>query len=560
MGQKKKTSASRSKQPPSSTAVTVVEVEPSEISACSFNDGGFSGPDANGEPLDSSVVKLECEKALKSFGRGSYNKAIRLIKDSCSRHQDSALIHRVQGTICVKVAAVYEDLATKQKYLRNAIESARKAVELSPNSIEFGHFYANLLYEAANEGKREYEEVVQECHRALSIEYPIDPARESLQDETQLKILTPEARIAHFQDELRSLIQKSNIYSLSTWMQTLGNGEEKFRLIPLRRMAEDPIESNLIQSRRPNEIKKSTKTNEERRKEIEVRVAAHRLLQQKSESSPSENVEAVNNKGSDSALAAGPRSGERRKHGNARKNGSTADRRDRVRSYWDSLSKEMKKEFLRVKFSDLKSHFSGSKDGQAYEIVSEALSFCEANKTWRFWACCRCSQNFIESEAHMHHIVQAHMGNVLPKMQMVLPQIVDTERIDMLFKSPWKPLDLSATLKLLRSQQKIQNSEFDEFHSGDNMDGGDDCFKDAWNDTTPDGDTCNGWNENESEEEVKLSIAFPPPDGWPISDDPERAKLLLEDMEIKVSFQKFCLDRICLICKTGDPWIWSSTH
>ncbi|KAL9831594.1 putative transcription factor C2H2 family [Arabidopsis thaliana] len=535
MGQKKKTSASRSKQPPSSTAVTVVEVEPSEISACSFNDGGFLGPDANGEPLDSSVVKLECEKALKSFGRGSYNKAIRLIKDSCSRHQDSALIHRVQGTICVKVAAVYEDLATKQKYLRNAIESARKAVELSPNSIEFGHFYANLLYEAANEGKREYEEVVQECHRALSIEYPIDPARESLQDETQLKILTPEARIAHFQDELRSLIQKSNIYSLSTWMQTLGNGEEKFRLIPLRRMAEDPIESNLIQSRRPNEIKKSTKTNEERRKEIEVRVAAHRLLQQKSESSPSENVEAVNNKGSDSALAAGPRSGERRKHGNARKNGSTADRRDRVRSYWDYLSKEMKKEFLRVKFSDLKSHFSGSKDGQAYEIVSEALSFCEANKTWRFWACCRCSQNFIESEAHMHHIVQAHMGNVLPKMQMVLPQIVDTERIDMLFKSPWKPLDLSATLKLLRSQQKIQNSEFDEFHSGDNMDGGDDCFKDAWNDTTPDGDTCNGWNENESEEEVKLSIAFPPPDGWPISDDPERAKLL---EKIRAAFEQ----------------------
>ncbi|CAL9247237.1 unnamed protein product [Arabidopsis halleri] len=531
MGQKKKTSA-RSKQSPSSAAVTTVavaEVEPSEISACSFNDGGFSGPDANVEPLDSAVVKLECEKALKSFGRGSYNKAIRLIKDSCSRHQDSALIHRVQGTICVKVAAVYEDLATKHKYLRNAIESARKAVELSPNSIEFGHFYANLLYEAANDGKREYEEVVQECHRALSIEYPIDPARESLQDETQLKILTPEARIAHFQDELRSLIQKSNIYSLSTWMQNLGNGEEKFRLIPLRRMAEDPIESNLIQTRRPNEIKKATKTLEERRKEVEVRVAAHRLLQQKSESSPSENVEAVNNKGSDPTLVAGPRSGERRKHGNARKNGSTADRRDRVRSYWDSLSKEMKKEFLRVKFSDLKSHFSASKDGQAYEILSEALSFCEANKTWRFWACCRCSENFIEPEAHMHHIVQEHMGNVLPKMQMVLPQIVDTERIDMLFNSPWKPLDLSAAVKLLRSQQKIQNSEFNEFHSGDNIDDGDDCFKDEWNDTTPEkenlGDACNGWNENESEE-GKLSIAFPPPDGWPISDDPERAKLL----------------------------------
>nr|UCU06597.1 RNA polymerase beta subunit [Ziziphus hajarensis] len=34
----------------------------------------------------------------------------------------------------------------------------------------------------------------------------------------------------------------------------------------------------------------------------------------------------------------------------------------------------------------------------------------------------------------------------------------------------------------------------------------------------------------------------------------------LEDMEIRVSFQKFYLDKICLICKMEDPLIWSSTH
>ncbi|KAL1187952.1 hypothetical protein V5N11_009265 [Cardamine amara subsp. amara] len=526
MGQKKKTHAPRSKQSPSSAAATVAEVEPSEISACTFDEGGISGLGSNVEPLDSPVIKLECEKALKSFGRGSYTKAIRLIKDSCSRHQDSALIHRVQGTVYVKVASLYEDLASKQKYLRNAIESARKAVELSPNSIEFGHFYANLLYEAANDGG-EYEEVVQECHRALSIESPIDPARESLQDEH--KILTPEARIAHVQDELRSLIQKSNIYSLSTWMKHLGNGDEKFRLIPIRRMTEDPIESNFTQTKRPNEIKKATKTLEEKRKEVEVRVAAARLLQQTSESSPSENGGTVNDKGSDTTLGAGQRSGERRKHGNARKNGSTADRRDRVRSYWDSMSKEMKKELLRVRVTDLKSHFSASKDGQENDIISEALSFCEANKTWRFWVCCRCSEKFLDSEAHMQHIVQEHMGNVLPKMQMVLPQSVDCKKIDMLLTSQWKPLDLSAAVKLLCGQQKIQNSELSEFHSGDNMEDGGDCFKDAWNDTSPEkenfGDACNGCDENESEED-KLLIPFPLPDEWPISDDPERTKLL----------------------------------
>ncbi|XP_024013421.1 uncharacterized protein LOC18021057 isoform X2 [Eutrema salsugineum] len=531
MGQKKKTLASRSKQSPSSAAV---EAAPSsEISSCSFNEGGFSGPAANAEPVVSAEVKLECEKALLSFQRGSYNKAIRLMKEACSRHRDSALIHRVQGTLYVKVASVFEDPATKQKHLRNAIESARKAVELSPNSIEFGHFYANLLFEAANDGREsiEFDEVLQECQRALSIENPIDPAKESLQDENQQKILTPEGRIANVQDELTSLIQKSNLGSISTWMKNLGNGEEKFRLIPIRRMVEDPIESTLIQTRRPNEIKKATKTLEEKRKEIEVRVAAAKLVQQqKSESSSSDIVGTVNNKGADPALGAGQRSGERRKHGNARKNGSTAERRDRVRSYWDSMSIEMKKELLRVKVSDLKSHFSASKDGNANEVISEAMSFCEANKTWRFWVCCRCSEKFMDSESHMQHIVQEHMGNVLPKMQMVLPESLDSERIEILLSSPWKPLDLSAAVKLLCSHQKIQNSESSEFHSGDNMDDGDDCFKDAWNDidTSPEKenleDTCNG----------KLSVSFHLPDGWPISDDIERAKLL---KKIRAAFE-----------------------
>ncbi|KAL8519818.1 hypothetical protein ACS0TY_010670 [Phlomoides rotata] len=73
--------------------------------------------------------------------------------------------------------------------------------------------------------------------------------------------------------------KKSNIASISTWMKNLGNGEDKFRLIPIRRVPEDLMELRLIQTKRPNEIKKVAKTPEERRKEIEVRVAAARLLQ-----------------------------------------------------------------------------------------------------------------------------------------------------------------------------------------------------------------------------------------------------------------------------------------
>ncbi|KAK4778684.1 hypothetical protein SAY86_006212 [Trapa natans] len=149
---------------------------------------------------------------------------------------------------------------------------------MSPNSGEFARFYANFLIEVANEAK-EYEEVVMECKRALAIENPIDPAKESLQEESLQKPMSVEARINNIQGEFRNLIQKCNFASISTWMKNLG-GDEKFRLIPIRRGTEDPMELRLVQARRPNEIKKATKTPEERRKEIEVRVSAARLLQQ----------------------------------------------------------------------------------------------------------------------------------------------------------------------------------------------------------------------------------------------------------------------------------------
>ena len=74
--------------------------------------------------------------------------------------------------------------------------------------------------------------MVQECERAFTIENPIDPMKEILQDESQQKMLMADVRIGHVQNEIQSLIEKSNIASISTWMKNLGNAEEKFGLIP----------------------------------------------------------------------------------------------------------------------------------------------------------------------------------------------------------------------------------------------------------------------------------------------------------------------------------------
>ena len=69
-GQKKKPLAPRSKQSlPSSLAAA--EVGPSEVSAFTFYEGGVSGPAGKAEPSDLAAIKVEFEKALASFQRGS---------------------------------------------------------------------------------------------------------------------------------------------------------------------------------------------------------------------------------------------------------------------------------------------------------------------------------------------------------------------------------------------------------------------------------------------------------------------------------------------------------
>lgn len=549
MGRKKKVTDPRSKQSPAARGVVLdVSCLPNAADPSSISDKGSNHSQSRIEPvfvnesddLFCSSIKLECERALTALRRGNHTKALRLMKELNSRNENSihsALIHRVQGTVCVKVASIIDDLNTKQRHLKNAIEYARKAVQLSPNSIEFSHFYANLLYDVANDAK-EYEEVVQECERALGLENPIDPAKESLQDEKNQKIPTAEARITHFQTELRQLIQKSNIYSISSWMKNLGNGEEKFRLIPIRRVTEDPMEARLVQARRANEIKKATKTPEERRKEIEVRVAAARLLQQKSETSPMQNEEGKADRTLDSSSGSGTRVSERRKHGNLRKDGSSAEKRDWVHSFLNSTSMESKKDLLKIKTGDLKTHFSSSKDALANEVISEALSFYDANKTWKFWVCCKCDEKFVDSESYMHHMVQDHMGSLLPKMQAILPQNIDNEWTEMLLNCSWKALDISAAAKMLTDQTKCKDSELAEDIRTQSHSECNDCFKDAWDSSSEKhnhGNSLNEFNlyEKDSNDGFKTyhenqgSVAsYSFSDGFPVSDDSERTKLL----------------------------------
>ena len=278
-----------------------------------------------------------------------------------------------------------------------------------------------------------------------------------------------------------------------------------------------------------------------------------------------ENEGGRDDRGLDSTSGSGL--GQRRKNGNVRKNGSRAERRDWVRSYWNLMSLDRKKELLRIRVSDIKSHFGLSKDGLANEVLAEALLFAEASKAWKFWVCCRCSEKFADSESHRQHVVQEHVGNLLPEMKEVLPQNVDNEWNEMLLNCPWKPLDVSATVGLLGNERKNKDFEFaedfysrnhmedsddyfkdawdsefaEDFYSGNHMEDSDDYFKDAW-DSFPEkgsfGDSCNNvaLKSNNYDKITNIecrecdedpgSVTNPLAGSWPISDDIERGKLL----------------------------------
>jgi hypothetical protein len=416
--------------------------------------GGCSGTD---ETANAALIRGECEKALVALRRGNSTKALRLIKDACVRNEGSGVAHRVQGHIFMRLASLSTN--TNQRHFVSALESARKAASLCPQSVEYSHFYAQLLFEAAKDSEG-YGEVVRECERALSIEDPIDPARESLHSEQQPELPTPEARIAHVHQELKALVQKANISSISTWMKTLGTGagEEKLRFVQMKKFADqDPMEQRVSQPKRPHEVKKVVKTPEERRKEIEVRVAAAKLLQQRDTTS----TEAGGGDSTEDHGQSLQKKLDRRKSSgpNSRRlsKALTIDERiDRVRQFWHGLMQENREAKLVVSVVELKDHLTSWKEAgglvkshAASDALSEALEFAQEKKTWRFWACCKCGERLITHQDLSHHTWEEHIRSLPENLQQVVPQEISQEWVDQLLDEDCRPIDGVAAVRML---------------------------------------------------------------------------------------------------------------
>ncbi|KAA8530308.1 hypothetical protein F0562_005017 [Nyssa sinensis] len=457
MGHKRQKTHSGSIPPPPATRdASHVGVSPTIISADDLRQ-----EQSKNEQIDSiscDPINIECKRALTAFRLGNHTEAVSIMKDVCHRHKASAIAHCVQGNVYFKLAKITDDHVMEQEHLKNAANSMKRAISLSPKSLKPSHFYCCVLYLMGNEMLME-----EECKKGFSNYEGLDPIEESL-----LKYFEIDFKL----EDIESMRKNSKLKRR--------DGEQ------------NAMEVRSVQTKHPNEINKGKKMLEDRRTEIEIQVAAAKLLQR----SENNEVRVFESSLGDHRLE------QRRKNANTQKLVSSLTRIRKVLSYWKSMSVEEKRGLLEIKICDLRVYFSSLKESLAGQIFSEAIGFTEKNSTWKFWTCCSCDEKFIDTESLIRHLKGKHTGNLSQKLQSVVPIAINSNTFEMLLKIPWKPVDTPAAMRIFESQFRSKSHNFFEDYPQP-TEGNEDC---------------------------------PVDDGkWPLSNDSERREIL---EEIRGIFQR----------------------
>ncbi|KAH7846006.1 hypothetical protein Vadar_008538 [Vaccinium darrowii] len=119
-----------------------------------------------------SLIKSECLAAIAAHIGGNPAEAFRLMEETRLRYENCGLVYASQYKLHALEASRLEtsDGVLFQKHVRSAVDSARRAVILSPNSTEFETLYVQALNKLSSSDVEEFHEV---CERGLSIENPL---------------------------------------------------------------------------------------------------------------------------------------------------------------------------------------------------------------------------------------------------------------------------------------------------------------------------------------------------------------------------------------------------
>ncbi|XP_024956558.2 uncharacterized protein LOC112498919 [Citrus sinensis] len=403
--------------------------------------------------------------AIAAYDERDYVGTLRCIKNSRSRYEKCPFYHHATAFILYKIVLgnKYDD-DTNKKFIQDAAISALEASVQCSNSTTIAYFCACTLYDLAR-FNGEYDQVIQECNRALRIENPREPERSSF----VFKDPSQEWEIEKTKQELRELIKKS---------------ERKKRWAAI-----SSVEM----------IEESAKAAEKKVVEIKNQLARLGNLPEKEEMEQNPMREKLE---------------ERKKKQFADKFMANFEKANNARSFWNNeMSAEQKRSLFRVKREELEKHLTDRKEK---DLLSEAIKFAKAQGEWKFWECCDCSEKFGDWQSCMEHLCDSHDLRIHHDLASILPKRVDEISHEMIVNGEWKPVDTAEAIKILENESKSESCNPDD--SGRCAEKGQDEHKGFSDEDVP----LTKQMGSESDEEAS-SIA---PKDWPLSDDNKRIALL----------------------------------
>ncbi|KAI8525482.1 hypothetical protein RHMOL_Rhmol13G0233300 [Rhododendron molle] len=196
--------------------------------------GGAAPRDDNPDQKQSKIDQLElidaeCRAAIAAHEGGNHVEALRLMDETCLRYDSCSHVHanrcQLHALEASRIGA--SDPALSREHLRSAVESARRAVSLSPSQEEFGTLYAEALYRLSCDIEG-FDEVMRDCERGLLVEDPLQHCRDA-----SLSFMVTVFKKKTDSQNCRSESENVKIGKLRTYWNAMSD-ERKMELIELR--------------------------------------------------------------------------------------------------------------------------------------------------------------------------------------------------------------------------------------------------------------------------------------------------------------------------------------
>ena len=349
----------------------------------------------------SPTITKEVEDAMKEHQNGNHTKALNLVEATLSRHPSSALALAALSFCHLKfvffakhsTTPVSSDdgllqLAETFNHVKEAVDLSKRAVHLCPNSLACWFFHVNALFKLTEyDANAGHEPVIEACDAGLAIEFAPED-------------LATEPRIEEFRTCLR-LIKLQSKYLIDTkYLENLKNEIQELQ-------------------ERKEEIEKRAITASKNFETLE-------LMPLPENKSKIKNLKKV-----------------------VRLDVDTVERQ--VKTYWnDTMTKDQKKDLLRIQIEDLELHFAKNK--LAMKVMKQAVEYATGAKNWKFTC---------NAELTGEHMNSVHLETFFDVLDSVCPELLLDSLWDTVESGKWKPVNVVEAKKMSEDLSRNEGGDKD---------------------------------------------------------------------------------------------------